>query len=72
MAAQCVIIDLKLCQERNERRQMVENIKQAEKEKKITQDERKKAEMEAERLTDTCIKKIDELLKKKEDEVMQV
>jgi ribosome recycling factor len=57
---------------RNERRQMVENIKKAEKEKKITEDERKKAEAESEKLTDVYMKKIDELLAGKEKEVMEV
>ena len=57
---------------RNERRQIVENIKKAEKDKKITEDERKKAEADSQKLTDTYIKKIDELLEMKEKEVMEV
>lgn len=57
---------------RNERRQIVEKIKQAEKDKKIAEDERKKAEAESQKLTDLYIKKIDELLAMKEKEVMEV
>jgi len=57
---------------RNERRQIVENIKKAEKDKKITEDERKKGEADSQKLTDMYMKKIDELLALKEKEVMEV
>jgi ribosome recycling factor len=57
---------------RNERRQIVENIKKAEKDKKITEDERKKAEVDSQKLTDVYMKKIDELLAVKEKDVMEV
>ena len=57
---------------RNERRQIVENIKKAEKDKKITEDERKKGEIESQKLTDVYMKKIDELLAVEEKDVMEV
>jgi ribosome recycling factor len=57
---------------RNERRQIVENIKKAEKDKKITEDDRKKAEIDSQKLTDIYMKKIDELLAMKEKEVLEV
>ncbi|MHB9154058.1 MAG: ribosome recycling factor [Endomicrobiales bacterium] len=57
---------------RNERRHIVDNIKKAEKDKKMTEDEKKKAEAESQKLTDTYIKKIDELLAVKEKDVMEV
>jgi len=57
---------------RNERRQIVENIKKAEKDKTITEDERKKGEVESQKLTDLYMKKIDELLAVKEKDVMEV
>ncbi|MBN1823620.1 MAG: ribosome recycling factor [Endomicrobiales bacterium] len=57
---------------RNERRQIIESIKQAEKDKKITEDDRKKGEAELQKLTDSYIKKIDDVLALKEKEVMEV
>jgi len=57
---------------RNERRQIVENIKKAEKDKKITEDERKKSEIDSQKLTDMYMKKIDELLASKEKDLMEV
>jgi ribosome recycling factor len=57
---------------RNERRQILEQIKKAEKEKKITEDERKKAETHLQKVTDGYIEKINELLKLKEKEIMEV
>jgi ribosome recycling factor len=57
---------------RNERRQILENIKKAEKDKQITEDDRKKAEVDLQKITDTYIKKIDELLAVKEKDIMEV
>jgi len=57
---------------RNERRQIHEAILKAEKEKKITDDDRKKAEEELEKLTDAYMEKIEEMLTQKEKEVMEV
>ncbi|MCL1972626.1 MAG: ribosome recycling factor [Endomicrobia bacterium] len=57
---------------RNERRNIVDGIKKAEKDKLITEDDRKKAENEAQKVTDTYIKKIDECIALKEKEIMQI
>ncbi|MCB4792375.1 MAG: ribosome recycling factor [Elusimicrobia bacterium] len=57
---------------RNERRQMLEQVKKAEKDKAITEDDRKKAEVQLQKVTDDYIKKIDEILKTKEKEIMEV
>ena len=57
---------------RNERRQIVENIKKAEKDNKITEHERSKGEADSQKLTDIYMKKIDELLAIKEKDVMEV
>ncbi|MDR2191965.1 MAG: ribosome recycling factor [Endomicrobium sp.] len=57
---------------RNERRILVDGIKKGEKEKVITEDDRKKLELEAQKATDSYIKKIDELIAAKEKEVMQI
>jgi ribosome recycling factor len=57
---------------RNERRALVENIKKLEKNKVITEDDRKKFESNAQKVTDDYIKKIDEAVALKEKEVMQI
>ena len=57
---------------RNERRTLVEGIKKAEKDKLISEDDRKKAENQAQKITDTYTKKIDEVIALKEKEVMQI
>lgn len=57
---------------RNERREMVDNIKKAEKDKLITEDERKKAEADSQKLTDLYIKKIEEVQAAKEKDIMEV
>ena len=57
---------------RNERRTLVDGIKKAEKDKVITEDDRKKAENEAQKITDTYIKKVDECISLKEKEIMQI
>ncbi|MDR2426317.1 MAG: ribosome recycling factor [Endomicrobium sp.] len=57
---------------RNERRVLVDGIKKAEKDKLITEDDRKKAENEAQKVTDAYIKKIDECIALKEKEIMQI
>ncbi|MDR0820610.1 MAG: ribosome recycling factor [Endomicrobium sp.] len=57
---------------RNERRVLVENIKKLEKDKVITEDDKKKLEAEAQKVTDGYIKKIDDNIAVKEKEVMQV
>jgi ribosome recycling factor len=57
---------------RNERRILVDNIKKFEKEKSITEDDRKNFETEAQKITDDFIKNIDDAIALKEKEVMQI
>lgn len=57
---------------RNERRHIVDGIKQAEKDKLITEDDRKKYEGDSQKLTDTYIKKIEELVSLKEQDLMKI
>jgi ribosome recycling factor len=57
---------------RNERRDAIEKVKQAEKNKQITEDIRKQAEDKIQGLTDLHIKKIDEILTNKEKEILEI
>lgn len=57
---------------RNERRHIVDGIKKAEKDKLITEDDRKKHEGDSQKLTDTYIKKIEELVALKEQDLMKI
>jgi ribosome recycling factor len=57
---------------RNVRRDANDDLKKAEKAHAISQDELKKLEAEVQKMTDEEIKKIDEALKTKEHEIMQV
>lgn len=57
---------------RNVRRDANEHLKREQKEKKMSEDELKIAEEEVQKLTDQHIKMIDELLKHKEKEIMEV
>ncbi|MDR1418314.1 MAG: ribosome recycling factor [Endomicrobium sp.] len=57
---------------RNERRALLENIKKLEKDKVITEDDRKKSEYEAQKITDNFVQLIDELIASKEKEIMQI
>ena len=57
---------------RNVRRDANEDLKKAEKDSVITQDEQKRMESEVQKLTDEAIKRVDETLKAKEAEIMQV
>jgi ribosome recycling factor len=57
---------------RNERRDGVEKLKKAEKAKEITEDDLKTAEQEVQRMTDSHIKKVDEMLATKERDIMEV
>lgn len=56
---------------RNERRKGISAANTAEKEKKITEDERYKLEEKLQKLTEQYIKQIDEMVNKKEKEIMQ-
>ena len=57
---------------RNVRRDANDDLKKAEKDNVITQDEQKRMEGEVQKLTDEAIKRVDEALKTKEQEIMQV
>ena len=57
---------------RNVRRDANDDLKKAEKASEISQDEQKKMEAEVQKDTDAAIKRIDEALKTKEQEIMQV
>lgn len=57
---------------RNVRRDANDDLKKAEKAGEISQDDQKKMETEVQKDTDAAIKRIDEALKTKEAEIMQV
>jgi ribosome recycling factor len=57
---------------RNIRRDEIEKLKKTEKEEHISEDDRKNGEHEIQKLTDKYIKEIDEVLSKKEKEIMEV
>ena len=57
---------------RNVRRDANDDLKKAEKAGEISQDEQKKMEAEVQKETDAAVKRIDEALKTKEQEIMQV
>lgn len=57
---------------RNVRREAMDDLKKAEKDAVISQDEHKRLETEVQKLTDEAVKRIDEVLKSKEQEIMQV
>jgi ribosome recycling factor len=57
---------------RNIRRESIERIKEREKKKEISEDEMKRGQDRVQKETDSFIKKIDEILKTKEQEIMEV
>jgi ribosome recycling factor len=57
---------------RNVRREAIVDSKTAEKEAVISEDELRRFEADAQKLTDDAVRKIDEALKTKEQEIMQV
>ena len=57
---------------RNVRRDANEELKKAEKDHVISQDEEKKLHAEVQKFTDEAIKRIDDALHAKEQEIMQV
>uniref|UniRef100_A0A7C4GGA2 Ribosome-recycling factor n=1 Tax=candidate division WOR-3 bacterium TaxID=2052148 RepID=A0A7C4GGA2_UNCW3 len=56
---------------RNIRRDANEHVKKLEKEKKVSEDDAKKAQKKVQDMTDEFIKKLDELLHRKEAEIME-
>ncbi len=57
---------------RNVRRESIEHLKKSEKAEHFSEDERKRAEQEVQKMTDRSIKKVDNLLALKEKEIMEV
>ena len=57
---------------RNVRHHAMDDLKSAEKDSVITKDEHHRMQTEVQKLTDEAIKRIDEALKSKEQEIMQV
>lgn len=57
---------------RNIRRDANDDLKKAEKDSVINQDEQKRMETEVQKMTDEAVKRVDEALKTKEQEIMQV
>lgn len=57
---------------RNIRRDAMDDLKKAEKDNVITQDEHRRMDVEVQKLTDEAVKRVDEALKTKEQEIMQV
>ncbi|MBZ0203335.1 MAG: ribosome recycling factor [Ignavibacteria bacterium] len=57
---------------RNVRRDEIERLKKAEKDEHFSEDDRKHAETEIQKLTDKHIKEIDILMQQKEKEIMEV
>lgn len=57
---------------RNVRRDANDDLKKAEKDSVITQDEQRRMEGDVQKFTDEAIKRVDEALKTKEQEIMQI
>lgn len=57
---------------RNERRDANEKLKKMEKSGEITEDDLKSAEQEVQEMTDRYVKMVDELIKQKDQEIMEV
>jgi ribosome recycling factor len=57
---------------RNIRRDSNEHLKVLKKDKKVSEDDEKRAEAEIQKLTDKFIKEIDEMVKTKEQEILEV
>lgn len=57
---------------RNIRRDSIENVKNQEKEKEISEDELRVSEDKIQKITDTYISKVDDIIQEKEKEIMEV
>ena len=57
---------------RNIRRDSIDQVKKMEKNKELTEDERKQAEDEVQKITDKFIEEIDSITKNKEEELMEI
>ncbi|MFQ5991113.1 MAG: ribosome recycling factor [Nitrospiraceae bacterium] len=72
---------IKLCKKHGEdtkvhirgvRREANDELKQAQKDSKVTEDDLRKGEAEIQKLTDQYVQKVDSVLKKKEEEILEV
>lgn len=57
---------------RNIRRDGIDEVRKMEKNKELTEDEKKQAEDEIQKITDKFIKEIDSITEKKEEELMEI
>lgn len=57
---------------RNIRRDIIEEIKKAEKEKKLSEDDSRRLQEEIQKITNSFIEKVDKALEQKEKEIMEV
>lgn len=57
---------------RNHRREALEMLKELEKDKDITEDDRRHADQKVEAMTKECLERLEKTLKAKEDEIMAV
>ena len=57
---------------RNHRRESLEMLKELEKDKDITEDDRRHADQKVEAMTKECLERLEKTLKAKEDEIMAV
>lgn len=57
---------------RNIRREMIDKIKKMEKNKELSEDDRKEAEAEMQKITDKFVEEVDAITKKKEEELMEI
>ena len=57
---------------RNVRRDIIHDLKELKKEGEISEDDERRAEDEAQKLTDAAIERLNELLKHKEDEILDI
>lgn len=57
---------------RNIRREGNEELKRLHKETKLSEDDLRKAEAEVQKITDQYVQKVDQLLKKKEEEILEI
>jgi ribosome recycling factor len=57
---------------RNVRRESIEKLKDREKKKEISEDDVKRGQDRIQKETDACVKKIDDILKAKEQEILEV
>ncbi|GAB4256340.1 MAG: ribosome recycling factor [Thermoleophilia bacterium] len=57
---------------RNVRRDLIQDLKELKKDGEISEDDERRAEDEAQKLTDAHIERINELLRRKEEEILEV